>query len=97
MKFLILSCGGYPSKDNIYNSGFVHRRVTAYKNKGYKCKVFLPDKRLNNLEQYSFENVEVYMGNIDSLKKIIGDYNPDVFLIHFLNRIAMEVMKEINF
>lgn len=43
MKFLIFT-SQYPSKENLYANGFVHKRVLEYVRKGHDVKVIVKKK-----------------------------------------------------
>lgn len=92
MKLLIISCYGYPSELNLYNSGFVHSRALAYQKAGHQVKVFVPDTGVEAAFTYQFEGIEVLTGTTGDLEKEISVFSPDRLLIHFINRHIMKFL-----
>lgn len=82
----------YPTKENLYNNGFVHSRVKSYINEGISAKVFV----LNNKhrDEYEIENVPVMRGKVNDLIQFI-EHNPDVSCVcfHFLNPAMLKAIK----
>lgn len=84
MRLLIISSCGYPNSKNLYNSGFVHTRVLNYIRRKHTCLVFTPSNYSPHIKNdYNFENVDVYVGDIIKLKEIIKTFKPQAILIHF--------------
>lgn len=80
MRILVLSAQ-YPSTDNLYANMFVHVRVQRYLALGNTVAVtsFFTDK-----PSYEFEGVSVRCApDLDSLTSMIGEFSPDVLVIHF--------------
>lgn len=80
MRILVLSAR-YPSSDNLYANMFVHVRVQRYLALGHTVAVtsFFTDK-----PSYEFEGVSVRCApDLDSLTSMIGEFSPDVLVIHF--------------
>jgi glycosyltransferase involved in cell wall biosynthesis len=92
LKLLLISCYGYPSESNLYNSGFVHSRALAYRNGGHQVKVFVPDMSLKSPFTYQFEGIEVLTGTTEDLEKELAAFSPDRLLIHFINRHIMKFL-----
>lgn len=93
MKFLIFT-SQYPSKENLYANGFVHKRVLEYVRKGHDVKVIVNEKI--NLKKYRYEGIDVVVGDINSMENFIEDYNPDKILIHFIDRHMMNFIYKLN-
>ena len=55
----------YPKEDDLYNGGFIHRRVINYQMKAsdVKIKVFVVDEQSSQAKSYIFEGVSVISGN----------------------------------
>lgn len=94
MKFLILT-SQYPSTKNLYANGFVHRRVLEYIKAGHNVKVIVNNKESNPI-RYNYENVDVIVGNINSIREEIDNYKPDKILIHFIDRHMMNYIYDSN-
>jgi glycosyltransferase involved in cell wall biosynthesis len=84
---------GYPSQKNLYNCGFVHTRVKEYLRRGLKVDVFVFAKNIPR-EKYIFEDVEVNIVNLISLRKIIKAY--DFLFIHFISPPIIALLNEID-
>ncbi|EKU47780.1 glycosyltransferase family 4 protein [Staphylococcus massiliensis] len=84
-KYLVV-CNAYPSESNIYRNGFIHRRVKAYMEKGAEVEVFYLHPPATKEEKYTYDGVEVTLGNtdnyVDFIQKVGNEYN--AFLIHFI-------------
>lgn len=81
MKILVL-CPGYPSKENLYNNGFIHSRVKNYLANHLDVEVFSVNKRAK-YRKYKFEKVLVNEGNYKDLEKFLENNKYDKILIHF--------------
>jgi glycosyltransferase involved in cell wall biosynthesis len=85
---LITNC--YPSYDNIYYCGFIHKRVREYI-KYMKIDIF----QLNNKNYLyrEFENININEGNSQFLKNFLDNNNYEVIMIHFFNETLWKTIK----
>lgn len=82
----------YPSYDDLYRNGFVHSRVTAYREHGVECDVF----RLRPEEPVSyheFEDVDVITGSQQALNQMLASGRYRSVLVHFLDPTMWEVLQ----
>jgi len=80
----LLLTNQYPSYDNLYRNGFIHRRVHEYQERGYKPDVitFHP----NNREQFSeYLGIDIASGHSTTLEKMLEPGHYREILIHFLD------------
>lgn len=83
-KFLVI-CNAYPSEENIYRNGFIHRRVKSYINKGYNVEIFYLHPHFYTKDSYEYDGVKVFKGNKSHYEEFLGSNNYDNYLIHFIN------------
>ena len=86
MKFLLI-VPGYPSTENPYCNGFVHRRVKAYSNTN--IEVFSVGSKNKS---YSYDGVVVQEGDLNLLQKKISSGGYDKFLVHFGYRANLKAL-----
>ncbi len=80
MKIVIVS-RGYPSEERIYNHGFVHRRVLAYRALGHEVTVIWRHHR-PPVAAYEFDGVKVQvLTPTDALQLIVRE-QPDAVALH---------------
>lgn len=89
--YLVLT-NHYPSANDLYRNGFVHRRVVAYREKGVKADVF----RLRPgepLSYHEFENIDCLTGSMEALDHLLiaGSYR--AVLVHFLDPSMWQVLE----
>ena len=89
----------YPKENELYNGGFIHRRVINYQLKAsdVKIKVFVLDEQSSQAKSYIFEDVSVIRGNKKELINYIKNNSIDKILIHFINKDMMEVLRFFNY
>lgn len=80
-KYLVVT-PGYPSKENIYNNGFVHSRVKQYIKRNMDVTVFSVDKNSKN-EKYIYDDIIVNTGNLNNLEEFLKNNKFSKVLIHF--------------
>ncbi len=80
MKYILIT-PGYPSKEDLYNNGFVHSRVKSYIEKGIDIDVFCINKKCQ--KDYEFDGIKVIQGNYDKMQKILKKEKYKKILIHF--------------
>ncbi len=83
MKYLLIT-PGYPSKNNIYNNGFIHSRVLEYLENGLDIDIFVV-KNIDIKSTYTYEGVSITEGNIGELEKLMNKNEYHKILIHFAN------------
>ena len=83
----------YPSYDDIYRNGFVHRRVQTYRDAGFVCDVlrFDPTK---SPRRYEFEGIDVSVGYQDELRAALATGAYRRVLVHFLDAAMWSILRE---
>ncbi|MET4135499.1 glycosyltransferase family 4 protein [Pseudarthrobacter sp. PvP090] len=79
----LIIANAYPDDLNIYNYGFLHRRVKNYLTSGLSVDVFRIDTNESGLRTYIFDGVMVTTGNRDDYEQYISTSTHASFLIHF--------------
>ncbi|MDY0257241.1 glycosyltransferase family 4 protein [Gudongella oleilytica] len=93
MKVLVI-CNEYPEENNLYRNGFVHRRVVNYKQSGLDSKVFVFSEE--STREYEFDGVNVTTGNMQIYKNLVEFYNPDIILVHFIQKSTIDLLNSTN-
>lgn len=83
-KFLVV-CNAYPSNENIYRNGFIHRRVKSYMRKGYTVEIFYLHPHFYTEDFYEYDGVKVFKGNKTHYENFLDNHEYDNYLIHFIN------------
>lgn len=91
-RYLVLS-NSYPSVDDLYRNGFVHRRVLAYRDAGEKVDVFVLGRQ-NLSQSYEFEDVDVTVGGESQLAGALSANYYSSILVHFLDRTMWHRLRE---
>lgn len=78
---LALVTRGYPSEERIYNHGFVHRRVLAYRERGIDVSVFWL-RRQPVPSKYGYDGVDVTICNSAFCLAKIEAIMPDAVAVH---------------
>lgn len=94
MKFLVFT-SQYPSEENLYANGFVHKRVLEYIKKGHDVQIIVNSKIKS--KEYTYEGVNVTVGDISCMEDIITKYNPNKILIHFIDKHMMDLLYKLEF
>ena len=89
---LILS-NQYPSPQALYRNMFVHKRVTAYSEKGCLCDIMRMNIYAENKFR-EFDNINIVEGQADKLGSILSNGYIDTVCVHFLDRSMWEVLKQ---
>lgn len=90
-KALVLT-NHYPSYDNLYRNGFVHRRVVGYRELGLDVDVIcLSEKQALSHE---FEGVDVRCADKEMLRSLLGTGGVESVLVHFLDEAMWSVLKD---
>ena len=92
-KYLILT-NGYPSNDDLYKNGFIHRRVKLYFENNIDVDIFYLFKN-PKLVNYDFDGVSVYRGNQDILEIFLSNNTYDKVLIHFVNESMINALDKV--
>jgi 2-polyprenyl-3-methyl-5-hydroxy-6-metoxy-1,4-benzoquinol methylase/glycosyltransferase involved in cell wall biosynthesis/spore maturation protein CgeB len=82
---ILLITNHYPSYDDLYRNGFVHTRVTAYKDKGVNINVLRLRPNQVNTSYHEFNGVDVTTGNKELLKEMLDSGQYRHILVHFLD------------
>lgn len=88
----LLLTNHYPSHDDLYRNGFVHRRVVAYRQQNVLVDVF----RLRPGEALSYhehENVDCITGSQEALGQLLAAGRYKTVLVHFLDEPMWELLK----
>lgn len=81
-KYLLIA-NAYPREDALYRNGFIHRRVKAYQQNGIEVEVFYLHPPVTTPYEYTFDGVDVTVGNRDDLAGHLERNSYTKFLIHF--------------
>lgn len=90
---VLLLTNNYPSYDALYRNGFVHSRVTAYREKGVEVDVF----QITGQDQVSyqeFKDIDVTLGSAELLRQNLATGNYKHVLVHFLDANIWSVLEE---
>ena len=89
----LLVTNHYPSYEDLYRNGFVHSRVSAYRERDVHVDVFR--LRKDDVTTYhEFENIDVITGSQTTLRKLLDTGRYRKVLVHFLDPAMWEVLKE---
>ena len=88
----LLLSNHYPDYGDLYRNGFIHSRVTAYREQGLRVDVFRlrPDQPLS---YHEFENVDVTTGPDTALRSLLRSGRYKSVLVHFLDAQMWEVLR----
>lgn len=78
---IFVATRGYPSREKIYNHGFVHRRVLAYRNAGHDVRVFAVRHRAE-LTRHEWDGVEYERGSVDHALRSLQEFGADCIAAH---------------
>lgn len=84
-KSFLVICNAYPSSENIYRNGFIHRRVKSYLDKGHDVKIFYLHPHFYSDDSYIYDDVQVFKGNRKHYENFLDSNEFDNYLIHFIN------------
>lgn len=88
----LLLTNHYPSYDDLYRNGFVHSRVTAYRERGFNVDVFR--LRADQPTSYhEYQDVDVVTGSQEALHRLLSTGRYKTVLVHFLNPAMWEVLR----
>lgn len=80
----LLITNRYPSDQDLYRNGFVHRRVLEYRKRGQKVDVFRMTAG-QKLSYYEFDDVDVISGGNEALDALLRSNSYKAILVHFLD------------
>lgn len=86
----------YPSHDDIYRNGFIHRRVKAYQEAGEAIRVYYVDRLAPMPIDYEFDGVEVQRGTSEHLHEFLRGRSFDKFLVHFPSPEMLEPIRAVS-
>lgn len=89
----LLVTNHYPSYEDLYRNGFVHSRVSAYRERDVHVDVFRLRKD-DAATYHEFENIDVITGSQTTLRKLLDTGRYRKVLVHFLDSAMWEVLKE---
>lgn len=92
-KYLVLT-NIYPSSNNLYRNGFVHRRVLLYREKGLDIDVFSLLGTGASLGRYKFQGSNVFTGDSNGLTTLLRYKNYRKILIHFVNQSMIDSIQK---
>jgi FkbM family methyltransferase len=88
----LLLTNHYPSYNDLYRNGFVHSRVTAYRERGIACDVFRM-RPAELVSYHEFENVDVISGPQEALRQLLSSGQYKSVFVHFLDAAMWEVLQ----
>lgn len=89
----LLVTNHYPSYEDLYRNGFVHSRVSAYRERDVHVDVFRLRKD-DAATYHEFEDIDVITGSQTTLRKLLDTGRYRKVLVHFLDPAMWEVLKE---
>lgn len=85
-KKALLVCNAYPSENNIYKNGFIHRRVKLYLKNNLDIVVFCVNNKFTNLIYDNYDGVTVIRGNKTDYESFLKENDFHSYLIHFISK-----------
>jgi glycosyltransferase involved in cell wall biosynthesis len=82
----------YPSYEDLYRNGFVHRRIVKYKEFGMNVDVFQLHKGAN-IDYREFDNIDIIRGGQEALERLIEANRYKAVLVHFLDEDMWHILK----
>lgn len=82
---LLIVTHAYPSMDNPYPNGFVHRRVKAYQKRGIDVSVVISNPKLP-LEIREYDGVRVLSGDGSQMTALLKTTTYTAYFVHFPTR-----------
>lgn len=92
-KYLVIT-NAYPSEDNLYRNGFIHRRVKAYEKYNIDIEIFVLNPSYQKIETYEYQNIKVSRGNKEIFRVFLQQNNYIKGLIHFVSLDMIEVLRD---
>ncbi len=84
----------YPSYEELYRNGFVHRRLKGYEAKGLSADVFCL-RNVSGRNYREYENINVTTGWKDALRDQLRSNRYQSILVHFLDTDMWDVLREV--
>lgn len=91
--YLILT-NQYPHYEHIYRNQFVHARVKAYLQAGFKVDVFSLSRDKKALHYYELEDIEVMEGSDYGLKQLLETGAYQTVAVHFLDSEMWKILEQ---
>jgi len=91
----LLVTNHYPSYEDLYRNGFVHSRVSAYRERDVHVDVFRLRKD-DAATYHEFENIDVITGSQTTLRKLLDTGRYRKVLVHFLDSAMWESLEGIR-
>lgn len=89
---ILLITPGYPSEENKYNCAFVHSRMKAYKDLGWKVDLVVVNDVIKGSGLYSFEGIDVLETTFNNLRTLLQTKHYPKILIHFFNEKYAQIL-----
>ncbi|NMM54266.1 glycosyltransferase [Paenibacillus aquistagni] len=89
---VLLITDNYPDYENLYRYGFIHSRMSEYKNVGKVIDMFKFNNRVPN-EYSEFNGIDVTSGYFEEFNNVVMNGGYDTLLIHFLNETIWNGLK----
>lgn len=89
----LLLTNHYPSYDDLYRNGFVHSRVTAYREHAVGVDIFRLRKN-EPVAWHEFHNIDVTTGSGKALQLLLASGAYKHVLVHFLSEDMWEILEE---
>lgn len=82
-RHVLVIANAYPSDDELYRNGFIHRRVKAYQQADIDVDVFYEHAPARVSREYEFDGVRVRVGGPGHLRDHALEQAYDAILVHF--------------
>lgn len=92
---VLLIANGYPDDNDLYNNGFIHRRVNSYAEQGVDVDVFVFNSQSEKSE-YIFQGVKVQVGGSVELREKFSSKDYRCVFVHFMLVRMWEAMKDVS-
>jgi len=88
---------GYPTEDNLYNNGFIHRRIVKYKKIEKEIIPvivwYVPNERISKPEFLGYQGIPIIKCNYLHLDRYLRRYPKRQYFVHFMNGQIWKVIK----
>lgn len=88
----LLITPGYPDDYNKYNCAFVHTRMKAYKELGWKIDLAVVNEDSKGAEYYNFEGIDAARISHNDLRTMLQTKKYPKILIHFFNEKYAQIL-----
>lgn len=83
----------YPSYEDLYKYGFVHRRVVEYERNGHSLDVVTP-RPSGAVEHREFQGTDITISNLQTLDRTLASGQYDQLLVHVLDEKQWDVISK---